>query len=804
MVRLAPILVVLTVLVSVGSGVAPALVPHGGGSPGVVADPGDTAIEASDLVSDTRYWRGMTLRFDGSEVVENISSATPENRTFQLWEVDDAGETVDVVSSFTVDHSGIHELETDTLAGRYVIQYDGEPVYVVDGIGYLSETPSGETVTVEASTWRIDRQQLSASWIDPHVYEAQTATLEVSSNRDRYVIAVSGDGLTFDDLTSLFANEDYAATADAHRDDDELLLRGGSASTFRINGSVLEPDGYTFEFDVIDTTASTTARLTVKRPDSGPSLHSVQTDGTVGDLVTAHVSCSACYVVVGGPREGMLDLLALTDETGDGMVDLTINTRYVGLHPGSAIPSSASAYDAGDDDVYRYDTSDQFDDRTLHRDTAYIGMVREALGLESSGRTSVLGPGDLTIHVSPTDYVISRERYGENRPPPSGELVLPDENDAATIVLEDRSLSGIDVAAAPRSVGERQEPATVIDRSSPVDEVAVGDQLVVGVDISGVFGYLAGTEATMDVVLDNEEEGLDLEIVPNAGGSPIRIGVASRLVVDRENERLWVVIDTDTLDDERSIDRGTPYTIRFRLRGSGPTVTGDGGEAVDGYPYLSDGVIDTATTSVTFATPRIEITSPSSTELSPTTDLTVAGTTTLAPGSTVMLRATAHDPYVWSTTTSAVVEEGGTWQVDIEFDAASGNHFTLSTTYLGTRMDETEIRFVNETDSTSTASENGTPVDGQSANGTPVGTAHDETTPVTDGPTPTEASPETPVGTTTTEAQSPSTDGTQTPDAGASIPGLSLVTGLPFGQIGGGIGLLFGLFVGLRIFRGLR
>lgn len=809
---------VLLTLLLVLSVVTPALA--GGGTANTVATVDGTTDKRSQpavpfqsngadltvLESGSSYWAGTTLRFDGSEVVENVAEASASNRTFQIWQVDSWGNTESVLSSFTVQPNGSAKITTGALRKRVVIQYDGKPVYVSNGVGYTESPPDGTDVNVETSAFTINQQSLSASWHDSEIYEGQVTHLDLTSNREQYVVAVSvtmgGTPLSFQNLTRLFDPETYAADYDAQREENQLLLDATATTEYRVNASWLPDGSARFQFDVVDSTGFDETTLWIGTPDGTPRIRSIDRSPVVGDTFGVRVECDHCYFILGsGAADGPLDLLELTDENGDGVVELQINTRYAGLIS-SAIPGTNSAYSAGPDNVTKYDTDDKLEDRDRFRESAYIGLVRDAVGINYPGLTRVLEPGDLTIRLSTSDYLISREKYGENQPPPGRPLVVPDEADATTIFLEERTLTTIEAFTAPPAYGGTEELSTVREKSLRNGEVAIRDRLLFRIDLTGVYGYLSIESEDIQTILDNEAEGLDLSLTPQSAGQAVSsdsIAAATRFFVSPSEHWLYGIIDTKRLNQEATLTTGSTYSLQFQLTGGGPSV----GEAEDGYPYLPSGATETVQSAVVFHERSVTVESPDPEDarIVDQSTVTIAGETTVAAGSKLSIRADAHDPYVWSRSTTVSVQEDGSWSGAIDFSEAPGTEFTVSVIDGSVKRTSFTLEHIDDAPTVTAGTQTSPRGDGTDSTPTADGHSGSATTP-TDGSG--DGSPANKTSSSNSNGQDDDTNQSSAEDTGLGLFTSfteQLPAEVPLVEIGG---VLIGLGVLLFIFRRIR
>lgn len=690
-------------------------VPVPGGTPvgatdAMAAGGGDATTRAAgstvethrhQLQSGADHWQGRRLGFDGSTVVGDPGSAPADERTFGIWSVSDDGSIDSRVSTFTVGEDGRAEIRTRTLSGRFVVRYEGDPVYVDDGVGYRSAPPNGASVTVNNSAWTVRKQTLSAEWGDETVYNGQFTRLAFGSNRGEYTVAVSADGVAFSTLAAVFPESAYAEDYDARRDEDAIRLSVSTGVAYWVNATELPPGSNVFAFDATDTTASTRAGLTVEPPPSSNRFRRVERSDQTGDVLNTTIECSHCYLMVGGRDQGMFDIVELNDTNGDGNVTLQINTRYAGMSPGRQdVPENARPYMAGEDSTRRVAADEEVSPPDVNSEYA-LGEVRSDYGVTPRGRQDPLRAGVYDLTVASTKYMdvtIDSTRDYRDR-----QFSVRDEEHVQTVRLDEPSLAGLETGVAPGGVSERLDLATIERETTRSDRVAIGDRLVIGVDVSGVFGHLLAIhDNDIRGVVDNDEEGIDVTVKETSAPNPNRIdlvGSSARLLTDPDDDRLYVVLKTRSLRSDRPIEPGERYRATVSL------------SAADGYPYLPDGVRREASREVTLVDPDTNVTA----RVTANDRITVSGTATVAPGTVLSVSASARGPSSWKRATGIIVGTNGTWKGTLGFSDAPTDEFVVTVSYRDSSIARTDGIDVQRT-----AAPPGTPA-GTTATASPTG-----------------------------------------------------------------------------------
>lgn len=654
-------------------------------------------------LDDRQFWQGQTL---------SVTGLQPESR-YELRRAT-GGNGSDFTYARGTDGDGRLHLDIDELDGRYFLR----------GPGITDD---------RAAVFEVDEQTLRASWSRRSVRLGQSSELELDSNRNEYTVAVSAGGLQFEELERIFEERDFAPNHDARADDDELLLSVRTDDPLSARFSNVDSGTYSFTAEVVDTNVTATATVSVglARADAEFVDSTVLEDaGDVANTTVTVTNTETAYLVVGDRDSGFVDVVELTDDSGDGRVTVEMNTRYVGLDPDEpGVPSSVRAYRAENprDSVEALDASEEL------ASGRSLGSVRSDLGV-GTGLAAPAEPADYPlVAASSSDIVVS-----------DGRLRIRDERDAGTLVLSAPRLRGIETLAAPSGGAGSGDVGTV--RELPAtDTVAIGDRLVVRVSVSGVYGHLrAEHDGGIDGVVDNEAEGIDLVVEQTEGSAnrePITValdGPGVRLAVDEPRNELYVVVDTRTAEASRELAPGQSYEARFELRGVDEREeeysVRRSQRARTGFPYLDPGQERIAETSFELVERRASVDGEDGgLTVEPVSDARLSGTANLAPGSTLRVRSTTTSGPTRSQTTSATVRANGSWTTRQDFSGAGGRPITVT---------------VSDSEGTLTR------VDGRvrGADSTPTPTVGEPTA------TSTTATP-TPGATTTPTATAPSTGG---------------------------------------------
>ncbi|MCL7417412.1 MAG: carboxypeptidase regulatory-like domain-containing protein [Halalkalicoccus sp.] len=497
----------------------------------------------------------------------------------------------------------------DRLVTEFVLGEDGTAVISTSGLdgNYKIVDENGDVAVdnMEVAVQDLDAQFDSDSVVNGD--EDSESTLELDSNRGSYDVEVTSEGLSQSDLETIFGDSVVTST------DDGVVL---SSSDTSANFSGIDAGEYNVTVEATDTDAE--ANATVEVTDAGEDT--AQFDSSTyseeaGDIVEFTVELE------GGANQATVNLtegdenynatVEVTDGNDDGEVTVYFNT-----------------YNAGQDG-----------------DTFYVADDSE--DSVKSTETSLEG-----YRLLPADFNLELSVNGE-------------ETDLATLVLNDGSTGEIDTAVAPAGADLTSDVSALENATTAGSDVADGDQVVIGVDVSGVFGQLANGD------FDSSDLNLTIE-----QSNPDRYTSANTIenfevVKDAENNRIYFVVDTTN----ENIDAGQEYDVTF-------TVSED---YVNSYSEDDDNDAEEATTNFSVTERKVEVTGDFNDDgvlqVENDENATITGESNAAPGTDVQirLRATGDDPFLMSQT-AEVGEDGA---IDSTFDLSeyeAGQNFTVRMT----------------------------------------------------------------------------------------------------------------------------
>ncbi|MDS0300403.1 PGF-CTERM sorting domain-containing protein [Halogeometricum sp. S1BR25-6] len=664
------------------------------------------ALEANAAGDNDVIFQGQTVQVDVSGLNDSLTLREVDER--------DGGEISQ--SSFVEQLSaenGYVEIDTDDLEGDYVVS---------DGTGVNG---------ANAVEFEVAVQSLTANWSEDSVTQGDSEDLELESGRSDYIVEVSADGLDADDLETIFGDSDaFVGTND---EDDSVYLDAGEQDEIPADfGDDIDAGDYEFDVEVTDTTASDSASIAVEESDADVNFaDSVYTE-QVGDVVEMSVNMEdrdEAYVYVGGDDVNYLEVVKLTDDDDDGMVNFTFNT-----------------YTANESNVNPFELVEDSDDE-LELATGDVETEDNGLPGAVDGTLSErLETGDYDLRTSTSlDYNVEDDE-------------VEDEQDVATLDLGERNTSGIATwTAASGNADEFDDAQELLENVNESNVVAIGDRLVVQVNASGTSGVI--DEDNVDSLL-NGDEGMQFTVEEadagaNADSSELDLDSSNTAIYQNESsDQFFVVVDTRNVD----VDDDTEYDATFTV----------GDEDADTSPidYVDDEEEESVSTTFTAEEPdaTLDLNDDDQFEVAQSQNAQVEFDTNLAGGSEVVVRlrsSASNSAFLLSNT----VETDGNGTVMTTFDT--------SDVEVGTEFD-----MVVRSGSDEIASEDGIIVEGQNMTGTGTGEGTMSETPGTGtemtGTEMSETPTETP-GETTSEGSATPSEGTTTGSTDGGTPGFGVV-----------------------------
>ena len=458
------------------------------------------------------FWQGQQLFF---QVPEDA------NEDYVLYRTSGTGSNIetDFVTEVTLNDSGAKVLDTgrDIIgAGTYALFNTDNDAVVFDSNGEVSQTidPSDD---ISESVFTVREQSITATLEDNQVTQGDSTTVSLTSTRGSYSVNVSAEDLEDSDIESVFGS----TTLDLSNTDSDVTL----------NTSAVDAGTYTFEFDVTDTTASSSVNLTVEEQDPANVEFAFDPGQSVrkGNFLELPVTINntdSADVRIGSDEVGYNVTATLTDGNSDGQVTLRLNTYLSGFAPLSDALSVANSEDS----------------------------VSVSAQTEAPGEPLDSGTYDLTLIDADTGEELELSSF-----------LLQDRDDGAEMALW----------TAPRSaagdVSDRSDVTAAIESGTvtPSNEIAAGDLLIHQIEVNDFDGLIAAVEGdngveTLTNAINNNVVDLTIEQTDDSTGinqqpKTLNLGdSADALTVffNASNDELYVIAETANLQFDRGSQSG--------------------------------------------------------------------------------------------------------------------------------------------------------------------------------------------------------------------------------------------------------
>jgi PGF-CTERM protein len=645
-----------------------------------ITDAGTSEISTDEpfdakLASNDSRWIGQDLVFQddtASNVVYALHRA-PSNGS-------DGRRVGDFVAEIPLDANGEAVFSSDVAdGGDYVVtDTDGRVVEFEDG----NVTARG--VAVDDADFSLTDQTFSAAFGETRVDNEDTDVfrdLELSSNRGRYTVEISADGLDEDELRDVFDEFSDGSTAGdrfvrTYTDDgtDYVVMRAGTDTDLRADFRDVDPGIYTFHVEVSDTDIDAEASILVGDREAdrrfGQSVYRAAAGDTV-DVTLELDSTDSGYVFVGSREANVFERVAVEDDNDDGRVTVTVNTFLLGRDAAnvSGYTETDELLDAtyqSDADVVTQelrpraaidhnddgDTSDATEDPSVV--PTYQGLVEiPAQNADSDFDVTFTGLAD---PAAPDEYSLVVSESADVRIDDDGEAEVVGEQDTAILSLSNGELASVDTLTAPEGDSDG-----VLERATRTDTVAQGDTLLVRLDASGLSGLLERTDDDYDSAGFQNNSGLYVvvrERDDDLNREPAVLDLDSNdvSVVETPDDDAYYLVfeDTDAPDTLRGSVEPGRYVVEFVQTGPNADVLEDDLSGYYDVPaselttsgYLADEEVRTVSAEFTMeergATFR-GLTDAGVLEVPRSPETTVSAATNLAPGTEVTVRLTGEN-----------------------------------------------------------------------------------------------------------------------------------------------------------------
>jgi len=459
---------------------------------------------------------------------------------------------------------------------------------------------------------------------------APQAQIEVDSENwfnqrsESFWAEVNSDSLTQDELLDMFEIAD--TNLRTTEDDEDAPVQLEITERYDWLGmdfSDLDTGTYNFTIESATSTASDSVSVEYAEPSA--------VSGSISNTVSA---------VRGDVASFTIDLQN-TDTAEVQVADLDRN--YV---------ANLTVEDASDD-------SDSDDGQvTVYMNTYLAGHDNSAAFYTSEDNTDMVTVSEDSTEIG-EDFRLAAAGYNVQL------LLNGDQADSAALDVMDRAPSADSISAVTAPAGNDFGSIDEITNGTQTDWAAFGDHLAFEVEATGIFGYLNDDFDTGGLSMTLTQENFE-GAYANAPSFNVS-GSAFELVPDQENNRFFVTVDTEALQDAEDLSDGDQYSVTFEINGENNDYLGDTTESVE--------------TMVTFEEPEVSF---GTTEGGAPYQVVaedgaeVHGTSTYAPGTELEIRASGGDIPTFQKYTYPVVQDDGTWTAEFDFgDRSTGEEFEL-------------------------------------------------------------------------------------------------------------------------------
>jgi PGF-CTERM protein/surface glycoprotein (TIGR04207 family) len=589
-----------------------------------IVDTSSTSDQNASVVNGSIVYQGQTVEAIGFAANEDVilSTGTPSDTgTFK--------------NRYTADTDGVIRFSTSNLetGQNYVLQGN-------DGNG-------------EKVGFQVVDHDLSVDVADSEIGNAggtTTTTATFDSNRQSFDVYVSAENLSASDVEMIVDDSLGTTLVDTDGDgtDDAVEVTVERNTDYTLNASGIDAGDYTLEFDVVDTTSSVSADLSVTDVGSGEASFA-QGSFTVpqGDVAQINISLDGAAAGTGGTlvigneeSDGYQANVSFTDD-GDGQVVIQFNTYAAGSDSNGTVVEAA-----GDDSVTFDNSSDQ------------------------TQINNILAQGDYTLSVSTAG---------------NAEDTVDQPQDLGALAIGPRSTDSMSLWTAPsqatidtNSDGEVTEDdiATLIedDMLTQDDSIAAGDFVVHQITATGLEG-VTESEGGLSGALMSDSLSLSIvqtNPVQNQDAKEVNVTASANNMMFVEGDgAYYIVANTDNLvleDTSKDIVAGDEFRATFTV-------------ADDRLLRSSDAAAHesvNATFTVEEATTELDA---DPVEVAAASNQTITGTTNLAPGTelTVRVRSSSDVTPGFYDTDTVTVQADGTFSAEFDFsEQAAGDTFDVT------------------------------------------------------------------------------------------------------------------------------
>ncbi|MCU4799025.1 PGF-CTERM sorting domain-containing protein [Halobacteria archaeon HArc-gm2] len=526
--------------------------------------------------------------------------------------------------------------------------------------------------------------------------------LEIDSNRGTYTVNVTADGLDDDDLSNIFTDAtDYSDAED--EDDDTVYFDQISDSTVTADFTDIDTGDYTFDFEVTDTSASSSDTVNVSEAGDGDIQFSedVAQDqvGDVADITLEMDNTDEGTVTIGSNDQNYYIVAHVTDDDGDGEVNLEFNSFEAGTYDAGSGNDVLTGADADDDVVNVQAEGGSF-----------------ANNNNGAAGASLLDATQYDMNVS----------VGHNTQTQDTDDAYYNADEVGTLSLQERSTNNATVWTAPDDANVNTDwdadtvAAGVGSNLTQADDIATDDWIVVQVEATGLEGALGDdglSQGDVTLALNHTNPGAnqngDDVVLAGAGGGN---DATAAFIADGDNDTYYYAVDStaSTLDVDRE------YEVNFTVDAGSELNTND-----DEPETVTDsfGIVDIDSELNTNEDDMVLVAAADNQSFS--------GSSNLAPGTELTSTVESDDstsPFL--TRPEATVQPDGTLSFSADYsDLAVGTNLTIDFE-TGDGSEEYDGQVVEQVEETETA----TPEETETATATPTESTEEATEETTEEP----------------------------------------------------------------------
>ena len=449
------------------------------------------ADSTADLNDGDRYWVGQTLEYENT----TISGDSDLSITSAEVVTDDTDDST-FVTELNANNGNISIDTSNFESDAYLLEYD-------------YEKSSDDSTGSESVAFEVSEQTLDVEPADVRVDndgDSET-TFEFDSNRNSFEVNVSTDGLTDEELASVFSTGTSYSTSDV--EDGNLTV--DATDDVDVDFQDIDADSYDFSFEVVDTDASATTSVTVADPgdavvEFAEPVNSFS-EGDSTELTVNFNDTDSADVVIGDEEEVGYELNFTVEDTEENGEVTVVFDSYV----------------AGEsDDVVK-----------VHED--------------SEGDVTVNNRTTLTDRkLAPSEYDMSAFVTSTG-----------DETDVGTLNIVERTSTGVSTVVAPG--GETINDYEDIENATESTTVASGDYVAYKVEMTGVYGFL---EDGADLSEAEDTPGFYMTIEKDAPNANEEVDLSDADVYTNEDDGVfYVVFDVDNSDFDVDSDYESELVI---------------------------------------------------------------------------------------------------------------------------------------------------------------------------------------------------------------------------------------------------